>query len=187
MKMQLLFATIILLFSFSQNFAQSKVQNHTDIFIKYKKHYKKVYVYSIHGYVLENFYRVLGSNKGKWDIVDIYPGKTYFGQDSVVKKRCSNCVGADSSIQANEVLNLISEEALTLPCIEKKGANDLYTRPMKNLDIIEDIDYHLLEYRINGCEKLIRYRNPFEALKICPESIERKKFATIINTILFAY
>jgi hypothetical protein len=170
----------------NQGFSQSVKNNYTDVFLKYKKEYKKIYVYIVHGFIPNKLYRVLGVKNTKWDIIDIYPGKTYMGQDSLVKKKCSNCFEVDSIIQANGIINLKTEQELSSQCIKKRDSNEIYTRPPKSLDEVSDIDYRMVEFNLNGCDKKIVYRNPFEALEICPESIERKKFANIINAILFA-
>lgn len=98
---------------------------------------------------------------------------------------CNNCPQVFDQIIKLGLLELPNETELPMQCISYK--HEMYNGDtvvkVTTLDGISDLRTHKIEYRIgNKCRTLV-YRDPAEALIVCPDSEERIKFLKIIKLI----
>jgi hypothetical protein len=148
---------------------------------QYARNYKEIMIYQNGNYGATPKARVLARNGNGWLLFEHYTSKVHV-EDSVVRRKKVSCEKVQQFFMVNKVESLPDEIDLNYVCTEKVGTiAGIHPGPAKSLHVIEDIPYHTFEYKYCNMKKRISYKSPWEALKICPYSEERKKLIQLIN------
>ncbi len=102
--------------------------------------------------------------------------------DSLVKD-CVNCPKIFDEIVKLGLFDLLNETDLKKDCVAYKHfvLNGDSVVQITNMNLTEDNSLHRIEYSIGNKKRTLVYRDPVEALTICPDSEERIKFLKIIR------
>ena len=174
----------LVLMSWNVGAQETASQLSSKLYRQYNKKYKELVVYSGSGYGTAFKARVFARKRGYWKVFDHYMSKVHLADSIVVRKKISKRY-MDSFLVANKVLELNDEKALNSPCVEHIDSLGWaqYGRLGRSLDNIYDIAEFGIEFNWKGQRRRIVYRDPWEALKICPYSQEREAFRIALMAI----
>lgn len=162
--------------------------NFSDIFNKFSPQYDIFILHTIDAFYGPRIpYNIIAKRKNKWYVIKYYKSKQYNGlTDSVTTKDCYNCKEIYSKILNNELLSLPDEEKLNQkPCRLLKDTiigKDSVTE-IRDFYLQSDFATDILEFKINNKLGRLSYRDPADAIKICPEVTERVRFVNIMNLL----
>lgn len=118
-----------------------------------------------------------------WRITKYQSLKSKLLGDSIISYYCPNCEEIFKKTMNIGLLELNNENELSYPCksIIDSTFNKKRISIINDLQAHSDVNLYKIEYKIGRKHKILSYRDPYLALKICPDSKERKKFLQIIE------
>lgn len=133
----------------------------------------------------EEPYKVIAVKNGEWDVIEYFPAIFSVRNDSNSKRKCTNCSLIFAEITENNLISLPDEQTLRSPC---QQLTDIVIDGQKmvrinDFNLREDEPVYRIEYKIGKKRRIVSYKSPSEALKICPDSKERIAFVNIVNAI----
>ena len=123
--------------------------------------------------------------KNKWWKITINQkvnGKL-FGESTINYYCTIECNDIFNKMISIGLLNLPNESELSYMCRATTDTTISGERLIEIREMGEDVSKYKIEYKIGKKEKALLYKDPKEALKICPSSEERKKFLEIIDLV----
>ena len=159
-----------------------KDTSYSEVFETYANRFDTLIVYHVNMTVgLSWKYRIVGVKNGQWYAIDQLRKKGLTGCDSSSKKVCHHC--ADSYIEVINMLTALPDESETyLPCrkIRDTIINGRQAAEINDFNTEQDVESHIFEYKFGTSKRSVSYRSPAQALKVCPESVERRQVLEII-------
>lgn len=154
---------------------------------RYSQIYDSVIITNISGEYNPNgnVSNVLYKTKKEWFWDEYYERKDLLKKDSVVSKNCPTCPDIIKNIIMMGALSIPSEQDIKEPCRSTHDTtfNGQPVVEVKDLKTQADLAQYNIRIKFSGVDKILSYLSPDEALKICPESTERKQFLEIFKQL----